>query len=417
MSNQAYSVSEDLMVGAGVLYFKRSDDPNGYHHLGNVDEFNITNDIEKIDKNSSMNKKRELMASVITSIKPTASITMTEYNPYNLALGLFGNEGVYNQVGTTLTNERYVVPSVPGIITLRDADGNRYMDVRNVVVTSSSASPATFTANANGYTATITNTGNSEYTDNAGGKITLDVGTWMSANPLTVYITIKKAPTATSGGDLDGMEVVYKVGTLGSTETVTISGSTLTHTIDLEDNGVAIGAQLTFTVSGSGNFTEFASADPSDPIQGLQPTLNAPISDYVAGKDYTVDDQELRAGIIKIKDGGNIKAGDTILVSALVPEKKYVTVNGGNAGDISGELLFIGDPNIGGQYNIEGWKVKITPEGDLTGLIGTEFGTFTLTIDFLSDYENHPECPYYRATMIGRASGDNSVTGTYDPKY
>ena len=44
MANQAFSQAEDLMVGAGELYFQRDDDPNGLHHLGNVGEFNITND-------------------------------------------------------------------------------------------------------------------------------------------------------------------------------------------------------------------------------------------------------------------------------------------------------------------------------------------------------------------------------------
>ena len=52
MSNQAQSVSDDLLVGAGELYFKRSDDPHGFHHLGNVEEFTITNDVTIIFNHS-----------------------------------------------------------------------------------------------------------------------------------------------------------------------------------------------------------------------------------------------------------------------------------------------------------------------------------------------------------------------------
>lgn len=423
MSNQAYSVADDLMVGAGKLYFRRSTDPNGFHHLGNVDEFNITNDIEKIDKNSSMNKKRELMASVITSIKPTASITMTEYNPYNLALGLYGTEGVYHQVGATLTNESYVVPSVPGIITLHDANGNRYMDVSNVVVSLNNATPASLDGTRGNTELTQSGT---NFTDIAGGgTIAVSIGSMTSTDtsPVPVYFAVTKEPT--TAGDLLGMEITVKVGTLGSEQIIkcesTSTGYTgTTWTVGSGDSSIPT---FVFTVDDgttSGSATTFSKTTLSAAgliVEGASVTYTPAVSSYKVGKDYTIDAQELRAGIIAIPENSTIKKGDTVLISATVPEKNFVTVNGGNAGDISGELLFVGDPNIGGQYNIEGWKVKITPEGDLTGLIGTEFGTFTLTVDFLSDYENHPECPYYRATLINRASGDNSEAGIYDPKY
>lgn len=417
MSNQAYSVAEDLMVGAGKLYFHRSTDPNGFHHLGNVDEFNITNDIEKIDKNSSMNKKRELMASVITSIKPTASITMTEYNPYNLALGLYGTEGVYNQVGTTLTNESYVVPSVPGIITLCDANGNRYMDVSNVVISLNSATPASL-SNPVGRDV-FTNSG-AVFTDtsiNGGGTVEVTIGNMSSNDDLDIYFAVTKEPT--TPGDLVDMEVTVYVGNAAAPQIFTCATTDTGYTGTTWTKYTSEGLKLEFTVDNTvGSETSFAKTTKSNYVTDWSTIhYNHAISSYVVGKDYTIDAQELRAGIIAIPEHSSIKKGDTIKISATVPEKQFVTVNGGNAGDISGELLFIGDPAIGGQYNIEGWKVKITPEGDLTGLIGTEFGTFTLTVDFLSDYEHHPESPYYRATLINRASGDNSEAGIYNPKY
>ena len=77
MSNQAQSLASDLMVGAGEVWFNRksaSKDSNGFHHLGNVDEFNITVDVTTVEKNSSMNKKRTLMATVTTAVKPSASL-------------------------------------------------------------------------------------------------------------------------------------------------------------------------------------------------------------------------------------------------------------------------------------------------------------------------------------------------------
>lgn len=405
ISNQAFSVSEDLMVGAGVLYFKRSDDSNGFHHLGNVEEFTISNDVDKIEKNSSMNKKRELMASVITAIKPTAKLTLNEYNPYNLALGLFGVENVHVQQAKTLTDEAYTVTSVPGIIQLVDADGNRYFDISDIKVKPASAIPSGFKAKTVTSDMSIQTTTNTDDTfkDTLGGTLELSPAGFTGTQDVRVFITVKTAPTA--NGDLNGLVLEVREGLVGSPQTFTVSTpSTLTKTFTLTN-----GATIKATVTSTGKFTANANMN--------EASLTASISTYVEGKDYTTDAQESRGGIIKIKDGGRIKTGDVVKISAKVPKAAFPTVSGGNAGDIEGELLFLGDPNIGGQYNLEAWKVKITPDGDLSGLIGTDFGSFGLTVNFLTDYENHPDYPYYKLTMISRSSGTQKVNGLYDPHY
>lgn len=405
MSNQSFSVSEDLMVGAGVLYFKRSDDSNGFHHLGNVEEFTITNDVDKIEKNSSMNKKRELMQSVITALKPSAKLTLNEYNPYNLALGLFGVENVHVQQAKTLVDEPYTVISVPGIVQLVDADGNRYFDVSHITVKPATAVPATFKAKTVTSDMSIQTTTNPDDTlkDNLGGTLEISPAGFVGTQDVRVFITVKTAPTAT--GDLDGLTLEVREGLVGAPQTFSVSTpSTLTQTFTL-----ANGATIKATVAAGQNFT--ANANMNEAV------LTASIGTYEDGKDYVTDAQESRAGVIKIKDGGRIKTGDVIKVSATVPKAAFPTVSGGSAGDIEGELLFIGDPNIGGQYNLEAWKVKITPDGDLSGLIGTDFGSFGLTINFLTDYEHHKDYPYYKLTMISRASGTQKVDGIYDPHY
>ena len=404
MSNQAFSVSEDLMVGAGVLYFKRRDDSNGFHHLGNVEEFTISNDVDKIEKNSSMNKKRELMASVITAIKPSAKLTLNEYNPYNLALGLFGVENVHTQQAKTLVDEPYTVISTPGIVQLVDADGHRYFDVSNISVKPANAVPATFKVKTVTSDMSIQTTTNPDDTlkDTLGGTLEIAPAAFSGTDDVRVFITVKTAPTA--AGDLDGLSLEVREGLVGAPQTFTVSGTKLTETFTL-----TCGATIKATVGVGNNFT--ANANMNEAV------ITASINSYVQGKDYITDAQESRAGIIKIKDGGRIKTGDVIKVSATVPKAAFPTVSGGNAGDIEGELLFIGDPNIGGLYNLEAWKVKITPDGDLSGLIGTDFGSFGLTVNFLTDYENHPDYPYYKVTMISRASGEQKVNGLYDPHY
>ena len=412
MANQAFSRSDDLMVGAGVLYFKRNDDTNGWHHLGNAEEFTINNNIETVEKNSSMNKKRELMASVVTSIQPEGSITLDEYNPYNLALGLYGTEGVYHQSSVTLTGEPFTIVDVPHVITLADANGNRYMDVQNIVVRPASATPAatTYTGAVGTHSGTASGT---TFTDSAGGTIVVSPGGMTSTSATDIYIAIVQKPTA--AGDLDGLEVDIQVGAFGTPTRYTVTSSALTATFPAS---VTAGLpNVTFTVTASDDFT----AASSTPITMLTDSIVARYtpgtSAYTPGVDYVVDAQTSRAGIISIKSGGAIKPGDTVLVDASVPDRDFITVSGADAGDIEGELLFVGDPNIGGMYNIEGWKVKITPDGDFTGLISDDFGTFTLTVRFVTDYENHPDYPYYKATLIGRASGTNAKNGQYDPEY
>lgn len=408
MANQATSRADDLMVGAGALFFERSDDPNGLHHLGNVSEFNITTDVTTVEKNSAMDKDRELMASVVTAVNPTGSLTMNEYNPYNLALGLYGREGVLNQAAATLANEPHTIVSVPGIIELMDANGNRYHDVHNITVGRGSATSATFEVsicpNPVAQTITTTTLNNDTVTDSAGGTIVLDTNGVTDPNASYVGLQIERA--ATTAGDMDGM--VFDIrDTDGTTKRVEVTTpGTTTYQFTCANNLI-----FTFNI-GIGNYTV-----PATGTSWGRFDYNPASSDYDNGKDYIVTDQMSRAGLIQIPSGSSIKVGDTVMINAQVPAGDYVTVSGGDAGEIQGKLLFVGDPNIGGQYNIEGWKVKVTPDGDLTGLIGEDFGEFTLQVRFLSDKQNHPKWPYYRATHIGRADGSNKADNKYDPEY
>ena len=421
MSNQAMSVSDDLMVGAGELYFKRSDDPNGFHHLGNVEEFTITNDVTTVEKNSSMNKKRELMASVTTAIEPSASITMNEYNPYNMALGLYGTENVHTQTAKVISSEPYTVESVPGIITLVDADGARYFNVSNVVVGPPSASPASTAWNQIGgitgatTTATISTTTDTDdtITDDDGTKIIVAPGTYTGTDPESVYVMVTKANSV--AGAVAGVKVKVQVGALGTPEELTfddINSATQTKTTTSP-----AGLSITVTVDS----TNLVTPNPAPTTTGYMNwgrfAYTPAVSTLTEGVDYVIDDQRLRGGVITIPATSTLSEGDTVYISANVPEASYPTVSGANAGDIAGELLFLGDPNIGGNYVIEAWKVKVTPDGDFTGLISDDFGSFQLNIKFLADYEHHPKYPFYKATMIGKGSGTATSAGKYDPKY
>lgn len=392
MANQAFSESADLMVGAGELYFKRKGDDNGLHHLGNVEEFNITTDVTTVEKNSSLNRRRELMASVTTSVAPSATLTMNEYNPYNLALGLFGAENIHKQLPTSLVDSSYTVPSVPGIIELSDADGNRFYNAENISITLASAVPSSIGAPVPSVSyATF-------------------AGSYALNSDKDIYVAITKA--ATTPGDVDGLEVKFRVGLDHADQTYTVSTSGSTVTIPLDHSDRVSGVSMTITLGPS---DDLSSEVKTSTITGIKVPCTAAKSTPVEGVDYVVEEQSSRAGFIKIPEGSMFKAGDTIRISADIPEADYVTVSGGNAGEIEGELVFIGDPNQGDIYTLEAWDVKVQPDGDLTGLIGSDFGSFNINIKFLSDYKNHRKYPYYKLTKVGNAVDNPGVDGVYDP--
>lgn len=411
MANQAFSLSEDLMVGAGEVMFKRADDANGWHTLGNCDEMNITVDVTKVEKSSSMNRKRTLMQSVVTAVKPTTTITLTEYNPYNMALGLFGTESITHVDEETVDDFVYTVTSVPGIITLYDADGNRVLNAENIKVEPAASIPAKSSfVSVPSYLGAINTTKYRDDTlvDIAGGKITLDVSKFSGDTDNRLFFAIRSAPT--SAGSLVGLVLEYREGILGTPQKITLTSSasiTNKFHVDLL-SGLAFDIEVStndsFTVTPVGSYIEV--------------NVFASSTTYVQGRDYYYDDQTASAGIIKIDKGSAIQVGDNVKVSYTRREADYINVSLADAGAIEGELLYIGDNDTGPNYVIEGWKVKVTPSGDLSGLIGTDFGSFQLSIDFIDDSVRHPDFPFAKITAVKRSTNSEIAKyGTYHPEW
>lgn len=396
MANQAFSESADLLVGAGELYFRRKDDPNGLHHLGNVETFNITTDVTTVEKNSSMNRRRELMASVVTAVAPSGTLTMNEYNPYNLALGLFGEEHVHLQSEQNVIKDAYTVPSVPGVIELVDADGNRYYNVKNIKVEPVGAVPSVAK-----WSTGVPIQGTS------GAKIDFDsTSNYVGTKKQDIIIKITHDISAT--GSVSGFAFTFQEGFAGSVQTptmVNLGGISSKESYTLGNTGIVLEVDVT-----TGDFSNINST--SIFKISCDPALN----DFIEGTHYEVSEQSCRAGLVKLMDTEKMMAGDTILISFETEEANFVTVSGGSAGEIEGELLFVGDPNQGDTYVIEGWDVKIQPDGNLEGLISSDFGSFDLTVKFLANYKDHPDYPYYKVTKVGSGTGTEVRTGTYDPR-
>ena len=351
-----------------------------------------------------MNRKRTLMQSVVTAVKPTTTITLTEYNAYNLALGLYGTEAVTHVEAKDVVDELYTVVSVPGIITLVDADGNRVFNAKDIVIKPDTAIPAmaSFVSVPSSLGAVATTASKDDtLNDVAGGKLTINAGTYSAPTDTRIFMTIKTAPTST--GDLNGMEIEVKEGVA---ETFTVTGTKLTDTFTLTS-----GATITATVTSSDTFTKTTVG------LTIEAKVEASTTEYTKGRDFFYDTQSASAGVIKFNVGSAISAGDKIKVSYHIDEANLINVSLADAGDIEGEFLYIGDNNSGPNYVVEGWRVKVSPSGDVSGMIGSDFGSFQLQLDFLDDSEHHAEYPFARVTATSRSGDAGAKVGTYHPEW
>jgi hypothetical protein len=360
------SNAEDLMLGAGTVYFERftrQGEPTGIlHHCGNVDSFNLTTEVTTVQKNSSMNSARELMAEVTTQVAARVTMAFTEYDPANLSLGLYGEEGVETQAEKDVVDELHTV-SPDSVLRLP------YYNVEDVELAPSNPVPVSIGA------ATLTTSNGSDGTLTTGGA-------YAGTETVDYFIRITAANTA--AGDIEGCRFQWTKGSIAGVYSPEIEAD---GTAQALENGITVQLAVTAT-------QKFAAND----IYKF--TATAASSAYVEGKDYHVYEVEARAGIITIPPTSSIPEGAAIKVSYHVPEAKFPKIMGATAGRIEGRLLFIGDPNRGPCYNGEYWKCSMKPDGDLSGLIGTEFGSYNIQATCMSDRQNHPSEPFYKLVKV-----------------
>jgi len=72
------------------------------------------------------------------------------------------------------------------------------------------------------------------------------------------------------------------------------------------------------------------------------------------------------------------------------------------SGDLLGQLDFWPMNDIGPKYHYQGWRVKLSPTGNL-GLIGEDLGKFGFEFEAESDITAHPYSPYGLLTLVGES--------------
>lgn len=361
------SNADDLMLGAGTVYFERftkQGEPTGIlHHCGNVDSFNLTTEVTSVQKNSSMNSARELMAEATTQVAARITMAFTEYDPANLSLGLYGETGVDIQAEKTITDELHTI-SPDSVLRLP------YYNIENVQINLAAGGiPASISA------ATKTTSLASDGTLTTGGTFT-------GTETIAYFVRITASNTA--DGDIDGCKFQWTKGSIAGAYGPEIAA---TGTAQVIEDGITV--QLIVAAGQSFEENEIYTF-----------TATAATGELVEGKDYHVYEVEARAGLINIPKTSSVPENTQVKVSCHVPEGKYPKIMGANAGRIEGRLLFIGDPNRGPAYNGEFWRCSMKPNGDLSGLIGTDFGSYEIQATCMSDRQNHPEEPFYKLVKV-----------------
>lgn len=373
MANKSGSNSNDLYVGAGKWYtypwvdgIPQRDDLT---MIGDVGSATLSTNITSIEHKSSMDQAREVMASINTETTQKLTLELYEFDPVNLAIGLYGKDGIVEQVAGNKTKQYKISPNMN--IRLMDDDGNPYMNVSDIVINRVSAKQAKVEAaqmtSANGSTGTVTSG-----------------GTYTGIKDTTYYIRIDKANTV--AGTVTDCEFAWGKGSSSAIAFAAAQKLTATGTAQTLDDGVTVA--LTLGSTDSFVVGEIYSID-----------VKAAGGKLVEGVDYVVNEVDIRGGIINIPATAKIDDDTEVLVAFNVPAMKAPKIMGGTIGKIERGLLFIGDPNIGPCYNMEIWKAAIKPNGDV-GLIGTDFASFQLECTLLSDRANHPTEPLYTMAKV-----------------
>lgn len=120
----------------------------------------------------------------------------------------------------------------------------------------------------------------------------------------------------------------------------------------------------------------------------------SPTTTYVEGTDYALNRE---AGMIMALPGGSIS--DTCYVTASAASVKTSKINALANSSASGELYFVGNPDIGPKWQVRGWKVDLSLSGEIP-FISDDVAQITVEAEFQADRSNHPASPFFEAVNV-----------------
>jgi len=120
----------------------------------------------------------------------------------------------------------------------------------------------------------------------------------------------------------------------------------------------------------------------------------SPTTQYEEGVDYLVNRE---SGMIMALSTGSISG--TCYVSADAAALDISTVNALAESSTSGELYFVGNPDIGPNWQVRGWKVELSLSGELP-FISEDIAQLSVDAEFQADRNNHPAAPFFEAVNL-----------------
>ncbi|MDU2064705.1 MAG: hypothetical protein E6713_07655, partial [Sporomusaceae bacterium] len=355
-------------IGSGQVLFARKNksgqlDP--IRHLGNVPKFDMKPEVTTVEKKSSMDAAKSVLDEAVTEKKLSVDLTLEEVTPANLALAVYGDEGVVVQAAKTARNKQY-----KSFLGTYISVGDYNFDKSTLKVKRATALPAAVGAAAP--YGTITGDG----TVTSGGSYT-------GTSAEDYYVTISAPPNA--AGSLTGCKMQWKKGLAAPfSADVTVTAAPIT---------IDAGVQVTFAVSGTETFV----AGDTWKI-----SVTPAVTEFTPGDDFFVDDTLARSGMIQIPADSSIPDAADVLIDYDVPAMVIPKISGLTSTTIRGYLLFLGDPAKGRVYNGEFWDVTIKPNGNVP-FIGTDYASFEVTVTCMEDKRNHPDEPFGRIIDLTEA--------------
>lgn len=125
---------------------------------------------------------------------------------------------------------------------------------------------------------------------------------------------------------------------------------------------------------------------------------------YTETTDYIMD---RATGRIFIVEDGSIADLQVVHVDYLYDDTTYGKLSAMQDSTIEGSLRFVGDPSVGPKYEVEIWKVKIKPTGDLQW-ISDEWSSVEIEGEILKDATNHPTEPWF--TLLDITANESAVS-------
>lgn len=139
-------------------------------------------------------------------------------------------------------------------------------------------------------------------------------------------------------------------------------------------------------------------------VHSLVVTNIAGTTTYTLTDDYVVD---TAIGRIKAVSGGAISGGQTVHIDYNYDATQYPTLSALQSSTIEVFARFVGAPQVGPHYEIEIWKGKIKPAGDIS-LISDEWSSMDFEIEILKDAAGHPSEPWFK--IYDTKTNDSAVS-------